>query len=151
MGDVIRSLSAALVAAALLFGALPARADSITLSCSGSETTTRTLRDGSVGEAEQKDVKDFSIVVDLDHGTVSGFWPELKLDPVYTPIPITAVDANIVRFGTSRNIPLGINDIFGSIDRTTGMVSATDFIDREGGGSLSESWDLLCKPTKASF
>ena len=102
---VIRNLSAALAAAALLFSALPAHADLIALSCSGSDTTIRIAKDGAIIEAEQKDIKDFSIVVDLEHNTVSGFWPELKLDPIYTPIPITAVDANTLDLERAETYP----------------------------------------------
>jgi hypothetical protein len=95
-------------------------------------------------------------VVNLDQKTVSGLWEasdDAKSAVVYTPLPITATDANSVRFEARKEEPGEQASITGTVDRITGMLWAREQkIYPFGGGHREERiYDLRCKPMKPLF
>src|SRR5262245_55601269 len=61
--------------------ASPVQAGSLTLGCSGTLMTTHVPREGVAGDPEKENIVDFSVVIDFDQRTVSGFW-------AWGPLPI---------------------------------------------------------------
>lgn len=126
-----------------------AQAASLTLGCSGTVTTTQIPKAGVANDPTKEKITDFSIVVDFEHRTVSGFWADLN--GVHTPLPITSVDANSVGFSASKRLGGISNSINGSVDRITGAVEAIDNSLWQNNSSTMTVFDLHCKPTKPLF
>jgi hypothetical protein len=127
-----------------------ARAATLTLGCSGTLTTTDMPKDQMASDPKAENIVDFSLVIDFERQSISGFW--WQLNGTHDLIPIVAVDANSVTFkGTKKTA--GMDDsIEGSVDRITGKIDATETLySPRNGGLRSETWDLRCKPTKPLF
>lgn len=133
----------------LLFVATSAGAASLTLGCSGTLTTTDVPKDKVANDPKEEKIFDFSVVVDFDRRSVSGFW--VQMNGVHDLIPITAVDANSVTFKDSKNESMLDKSIFGTIDRITGKIDAFETSLWPAGSLRNMTWDLRCKPTKPLF
>ncbi|MFZ2136186.1 MAG: hypothetical protein WAV78_04485 [Xanthobacteraceae bacterium] len=134
---------------ALSFLASPALAASLTLGCSGTVTTTSFPKGGVAGDAEKESIVDWSVAVDPDERTVSGFWAELN--GVHSPLPIITVDANGVTFRANKKEGASQYYIQGTVDRITAKVDVVETIQWSNGGMTTKNWDLRCKPTKPLF
>ncbi len=134
---------------ALVFVTSSAQAASLTLGCSGTVTTTEVPKNGVAGEPLKEKVADWSVVVDFDRRTVSGFWAEKN--GLHTPLPITAVDANSVTFKGVRKFVASDASIEGTVDRVTGYVHADETTLWSNNSLSLLTYDLRCKPTKPLF
>jgi hypothetical protein len=147
-GDAMRRVLAGLLLA-VSFVATSARAASLTLGCSGTLTTIDVPKDKVAGDPKKENIVDFSVVVDFDRRSVSGFWTQMN--GVHDLIPITAVDANSVKFNDSKNEPMLDKSIVGTVDRITGKIDAFETQLWRSGSLRNVTWDLRCKPTKPLF
>jgi hypothetical protein len=133
---------------ALLIATSSAEADSLSLVCSGTIKRIAVGKEGAVEDSEKDSVEDFSILLDFDQRTVSGFWAELTGLP--NPIPIIGADANSVVFKGSKKVLATDANIFGTVDRITGRVEATETWLYSNSHKVV-GWDLRCKPGKPLF
>jgi hypothetical protein len=83
-----------IVAIMLALATTATEAASLTLGCSGTLTTVDVPKDKMANDPKTENIIDFSVVVDLDRRSVSGFWRQTN--GVQELIPITAADANSV-------------------------------------------------------
>ena len=112
----------------------------LTLGCSGTALNGQT----------NTEIADLPIVVDFDRHTVSGsFW--VAPNGVYTPIPITTIDADSIDFQGINRSDLVTSSITGSIDRITGTVQASGTTLLQNGNKSVAFYNLQCKPTKPLF
>ena len=77
------------------FVANSAQATSLTPGCSGTLTTTELPKDKVANDPTKESLVDFSVVVDFDRRSVSGFW--IQMNGVHDLIPIIAIDAQSVK------------------------------------------------------
>jgi hypothetical protein len=132
----------------LLLVATSAGAASLTLGCSGTLTTTDVPKDKVANDPKEEKIVDFSVVVDFDRRSVSGFW--VQMNGVHDLIPITAVDANSVTFSGRKKESID-KSIEGTVDRISGKIDTSEtWLWRTGSLSIL-TWDLRCKPTKPLF
>ena len=134
---------------AVSFVASSAQAASLTLGCAGTLITTDVPKDKVANDPTEEKVVDFSVVVDFDRRSVSGFW--VQTNGVHDLIPITAADANSVTFKHNRNEPMLNKSIEGTVDRITGKIDASETWLWRTGSLRHSTWDLRCKPTKPLF
>jgi hypothetical protein len=157
LGASLRSckvrLQAGLLLLTVLFVASPAQAAVLTLGCFGASTLVWTPKGGDALEPQKEDLADFSVVVDFEQRTVSGFWVDFdkSRNVVQRALPITAVDANTVNFQNSEKNKAGNRSVAGTVDRITGKVDASDETHYANGDHGYTTWDLRCKPTKRLF
>jgi hypothetical protein len=126
--------------------ASPVQAASLTLGCSGTLTTMHVSQVGVASDTGKENIVDFSVVIDFDQRTVSGFGGG-------GPLPITAVDVNSVTFAGSQKGAAVDQHIGGSVDRITGKIDATErqyFATLDDAREILE-WDLRCRPTRRLF
>jgi hypothetical protein len=124
-----------------------AQAAPLTLRCSGISSMPQNPK-LAMGTAPKR-ITDFSVVVDFEHRTVSGFWTDLN--GVHIPLPITSEDANSIRFSASNKSGVAHTSIDGSVDRITGAVEAIDNTMLPSGELKTTTFDLHCTPTKPLF
>jgi hypothetical protein len=136
------------VVLALLLATSSAEGISLSLDCSGTVKRIAVGQQGAVDDSEKENVEDFSLLLDFDQRTVSGFWAELT--GLRNPIPIIGADANSVVFKGSKKVLTTDASIFGTVDRITGRVEATETWLYSNGHKII-GWDLRCKPAKPLF
>jgi hypothetical protein len=119
----------------------------LTLACEG----TTTLRYPNSGYPDEKSPTSMSIVINFTTRTVQGFGILGKGNQ----LPITAADdVTITFYGyTSPRDPPAEAWIMGKINRVTGAVQATEFLDdNQNNKRLSVTiYELKCRPTERMF
>jgi hypothetical protein len=69
------------------------RAASLTLGCSGTLTTTDMPKDQMASDPKAENIVDFSLVIDFERKSISGFW--WQMNATHDLIPIVAVETPI--------------------------------------------------------
>jgi hypothetical protein len=114
-------------------------------------TTSNVPKEGVVPDPDKDDVSDYSVVIDLDRHAVFGFWfetPTTGMTAAQTALPITDAIATGIYFVARREQNAIRESIYGSVDRTTGAVSAIENKLYPTGNRQTTEWDLHCKPTR---
>jgi hypothetical protein len=136
-----------LVATALIGSA---QAASLTLGCSGTLSTVDMPKGKMASDPNVENIVDFSLVIDLDRQSVSGFW--WQLNGTHDLIPIISADANSVSFKGKKKSTQMDDSIEGSVDRITGKVDASETHYYPRSENLTTlTWDFRCKPAKPLF
>jgi hypothetical protein len=111
-------------------------------------TTTNASNTGPANDPEKDNIADFSVIVDFDKRAVSGFWSELN--GIHDDLPITAFDANSITFKAEKKGGFD-KSIWGTVDRITGKIDATETWLWRSGSLTLMTWDLRCRPSKPLF
>ena len=117
-------------------------------------TTSNVPKEGVVPDPDKDNVSDYSVVVDLDRHAVFGFWfetPTTEMTAAQTALPITQADAIGIYFVARRKQSAIGESIYGSVDPTTGAVSAMENKLYPSGNLQTTEWDLHCKPARPLF
>jgi len=129
-----------------------AQAQSLTLGCTGTVTTSNVPKEGVVPDPDKDNVSDYSVVVDLDRHAVFGFWfepPTTGMTATQTALPITQANDAIGIYFVARRKQSAISEsIHGSVDPITGAVSAMEDKLYPSGDLQTTEWDLHCNPTR---
>jgi hypothetical protein len=149
-GSQTSRLLSALVSVLILSS--DAQAQSLTLGCTGTVTTSNVPKEGVVPDPDKDNVSDYSVVVDLDRHAVFGFWfepPTTGMTATQTALPITQANDAIGIYFVARRKQSAISEsIHGSVDPITGAVSAMEDKLYPSGDLQTTEWDLHCNPTR---
>ena len=128
-----------------------AYAASFTLGCSGSVKRSEVPKVGVSGDEKTETIEDMSLIIDLDHRIVSGFWSEGNFGGPQIPLSIISTDPNGVTFEATRGAENTVQQtIRGTVDRVTGKVDALE-ISISKNNTLHVNYDLRCKRTRPLF